>query len=142
MKKNPNFGEEIVDADGTVILPERKVQKHDLALAIVGLALSCLNPFTAAAGLVIDLISLSKARKNACGERYRGKNRIARILSIVGIPLAVRIIVYMIFRLIAAVLTVAAFVFLAEVMRRDGFTSLEGAVRAAGYLGSALWSLL
>ena len=99
--------------------------RNDLPLAIVGLALSCSTPLAAVAGLVIDLISLSKARKNAKGGPYKGKNKLARIFSIVGIPLAARAIVSAVLRLIILAGYIALIIFLAEVMRRDLYVSTQ-----------------
>ena len=64
-------------------------QKDDLGLSIAALALG-LIPLTSPAGLILALISFSKTRKNAGGRPYTGKNRIARILSIVAIPVSAR----------------------------------------------------
>ena len=61
-------------------------QKNDLGLAIAAVVLSCMV-VTSVAGLILGIISLSKAKKNAGGAAYTGKNKIAWILSVVAIPL-------------------------------------------------------
>ncbi|MBP1588364.1 MAG: zinc ribbon domain-containing protein [Clostridia bacterium] len=62
--------------------------KDDLPLAIVALAFAYFGSITAVAGLIMGIIGLSKAKKNGNGMPYRGKNKIAWILSVVAIPVA------------------------------------------------------
>ena len=71
-------------------------QKNDLGLAIAAVVLSCMV-VTSVVGLILGIISLSKAKKNAGGAAYTGKNKIAWVLSVVAIPLGAVMSVYAIY---------------------------------------------
>jgi hypothetical protein len=61
-------------------------QKHNLVFSIVGLALAVVVPL---AGLIMSIIGKKKAKANADGQPLKGKNKIADILSTVGIPVSI-----------------------------------------------------
>ena len=61
-------------------------QKHNLVFSIVGLALAVVVPL---AGLIMSIIGKKKAKENAGGEPFTGKNKVANILSTIGIPVSI-----------------------------------------------------
>ena len=82
---------------------EPAVQKDNLGLSIAGLILAAAGSafgITSIAGLIISIIGLSKARKNAMGDVPRGKNKVAKILSTIGIPVAIVTLLIFLFTVI------------------------------------------
>ena len=66
--------------------PAGEPQRNDLVFSIVGLALAIVVPI---AGLIMSIMGKKKAKANADGQPLKGKNKIADILSTVGIPVSI-----------------------------------------------------
>lgn len=77
-------------------------QPNDLGFSIAGLILASFG-ITAIAGLIMSIIGRNKAVANAKGAIPRGKNKVAKILSTVGIPVAI-------VTLVSALITVIFFI--------------------------------
>ncbi len=80
-----------------------------IAMPIVGAALAWV-PITSIAGLIISIKEFKKAARVANGERFRSKNKIARIISAVGIGLGICGIISLIACIFCAIFYFALFI--------------------------------
>ena len=106
-------------------------QKNDLVFSIVGLALAVVVPL---AGLIMSIIGKKKAKANADGQPFTGKNKVANILSTIGIPVS---IANMVIRFLAILWVVAWCVIAVLIATRSGVGN--AVMHAARFVGGVLF---